>query len=107
MCGRNGQLLSRLEFHLLAPRLGYDIAEEGDVLRGRVVASASVRRADKFPAFNRAMSGQRAAVESCRPGNSGLKGLPGFQVAQGNATAAVPLTVGSGEDGLLEYIVFA
>ena len=53
------------------------------------------------------MSGQCAAAESRRPGNRRLKGLPGFLVAQGNATAAVPLTVGSGEDGLLEYIVFA
>ena len=52
------------------------------------------------------MLGQCAAVESCRPGNRRLKGLPGFQVAQGNATAALPLTVGSGEDGRLEFIVF-
>ena len=53
MFGRNGQWLSRLEFHLLELRLSHDIAGEGDVLRGRVVASASVRRADMFPAFNR------------------------------------------------------
>ena len=68
MCGRNGQLLSRLEFHLLEPRLGYDIAGEGDVLRGRVVASASVRRADMLPAFNRANMAQcRASAPLLKP----------------------------------------
>jgi len=54
MFGRSGHWLSRLEFHLLEPRLGHDNAGEGDVLRDRVEASASGRRADIFPAFNRA-----------------------------------------------------
>ena len=80
MCGRNGQLLSRLEFHLLEPRLGHDIAGEGDVLRGSVVASASVRRADIFPAPIRRNVG---------PGNSRLNGLSGFQVAQDNSTTVL------------------
>ena len=58
MFGRNGHWLSRLEFHLLEPRLGHDIAGGGNVLRGSVVVSASVRRADIFPAFNRANTAQ-------------------------------------------------
>ena len=52
------------------------------------------------------MPGQCAAVESCHPDNRRLKVLPGFQVDQGNATGALPLTGRSGEDGLLEFIVF-
>ena len=42
MSGQNGQQLLWLELHLLEPRLIHDIAGEGDVLRGSVVASASV-----------------------------------------------------------------
>ena len=80
MFGRNGHWLSRLELHLLERRLGYDIAGEGDVLRGRVVAGASVCRARIFPGLISRNAG---------PGNSRLDGLPGFQVAQDNATTVL------------------
>ena len=53
---------------------------EGAVLRGRVVAGASVRRADIFSVPIRRNAGL---------GGSSLDGLPGFQVAQDNATTVL------------------
>ena len=76
MFGRNGQLLSRLEFHLLEPRLGYDIAGEGEVSRGKRIRAPC----EHIPCTN---TGQ------CWARRQPPYGLPKFQVTQDNATTVL------------------